>query len=98
MPNPCLLHPEPLWQATANPYLQGDTQTQFWLSLWGLGVHFVPFPGLRSSGNQVLGEHCSRWAMFLNHLPGPGHLVSWLCRKSTVSDVLSVSSEELISG
>ena len=22
-----------------------DTQTQFWLSLCGLGVHFVPFPG-----------------------------------------------------
>ena len=23
----------------------GDTQTQFWLSLCGLGMHFVPFPG-----------------------------------------------------
>ena len=34
----------------------GDTQTQFWLSLCGLGVHFVPFPGLISSGDQVLGE------------------------------------------
>ena len=34
----------------------GDTQTQFWLSLWGLGVHSVPFPGLSSSGNQVLGQ------------------------------------------
>ena len=33
-----------------------DTQTQFWLSLCGLGVHFVPFPGLISSGDQGLGE------------------------------------------
>ena len=33
-----------------------DTQTQFWLSLCGLGVCFVPFPGLSSSGNQVLGK------------------------------------------
>ena len=33
-----------------------DTQTQFWLSLCGLDVHFVPFPGLSSSGDQVLGE------------------------------------------
>ena len=34
----------------------GDTQTQFRLSLCGLGVHFVPFPGPSSSGNQMLGE------------------------------------------
>ena len=34
----------------------GDTQTQFWLGPCGLGVHFVPFPGLNSSGDQVLGE------------------------------------------
>ena len=34
----------------------GDTQTQFWLSLCGLGVHFVPFPDLSSSDNQVLGK------------------------------------------
>ena len=33
-----------------------DTQTQFWLSLCGLGVCFVPFPGLSSSGDQVLSE------------------------------------------
>ena len=33
----------------------GDTQTQFRLSLCGLGVHFVPFPGPSSSGDQVLG-------------------------------------------
>ena len=34
-----------------------DTQTQFWLSLYGLEVCSVSFPGLSSSGNQVLGEH-----------------------------------------
>ena len=51
----------------------GDTQTQSWLSLCGLGVHFAPFPGLSSSGDQVFGE-------------------------STVSGMLYVSSEELISG
>ena len=34
----------------------GDTQTQCWLNLCGLGVRFVPFSGLSSSGNQVLGE------------------------------------------
>ena len=31
-----------------------------------LGLHFVPFPGLRSSGNQVLGEHTVpgvRWVL-----------------------------------
>ena len=33
-----------------------DTQTQFWLNLCGLGEHFVPFPGLSISGDQVLGE------------------------------------------
>ena len=36
---------------------KGDTQTQFWLSLCGLGMHFVSFSGLSSSGDQVLGEH-----------------------------------------
>ena len=34
----------------------GDTQIQFWFSLCGLGVCFLPFPGQSSSGNQVLGE------------------------------------------
>ena len=35
----------------------GDTQTQFWPTLYVLGMCFMPFPGLSSSGNQVLGEH-----------------------------------------
>ena len=34
----------------------GDTQTQFWLSLCGLGLCFMPFPVLSTSGNHVLGE------------------------------------------
>ena len=51
-----LLHAEPLWKATATRPTTGDTRTQFWLSLCGLGEHFVPFPGLRSSGNQEIGE------------------------------------------
>ena len=34
----------------------GDTQIQFWFSLCGLGMCFLPFPGLSSSGNQVLGK------------------------------------------
>ena len=42
--------------------------------------------------------HCPRWAMHLNYLPGPSHLVSWVRSESTVSGVLCVSSGELISG
>ena len=42
--------------------------------------------------------HCPRWARHLNHLPGPGYLVSWVHRKSAVSGVLCISSGELISG
>ena len=34
----------------------GDMQTQFWLRLCGLGVRFVPFPGLSSPGEQLLGD------------------------------------------
>ena len=41
--------------------------------------------------------HCPRWAVHLNHLPSPGHLVSWV-HPSTISGVLCVSSGELISG
>ena len=35
----------------------GDTQTQFWLGLSELGMPFAPFPGLSSSGDQVLRKH-----------------------------------------
>ena len=50
--SPCP-HRSPLPTRTST----ADTQTQFWLGLCGLGVRFVPFPGLSSSGNHVLGEH-----------------------------------------
>ena len=42
--------------------------------------------------------HCPRWAVHLNHLPGPTHLVSRVRFESTVSGVPCVSSGELISG
>ena len=48
--SPCI---RPLLTRTST----GDSQTQFWLSLCGLGLSFVPFPGLSSSDDQVLGEH-----------------------------------------
>ena len=41
---PGLLHPEPLWQSTADPYPHRVTQTQFWLSLCGLGMYFCVLP------------------------------------------------------
>ena len=41
--------------------------------------------------------HCPRWAVCLNHLPGPGHSLSCVHCKSTVSGVLCVFSGELIS-
>ena len=64
-----------------------DTQTLFWLSLCVLSMHFVPFPGLSSSGGQVFGE-CT--------VLGPSLLASWLRLKSTNSCVLYVSFGELI--
>ena len=42
--------------------------------------------------------HCPRWAVCLNHLPGPSHSLSWVCHESTISGVLCISSGELISG
>ena len=56
MPYPSL-HPEPLWQAMLMRTSSGDTQTQFWISLCELDMPFMPFPGLSSSGDQVLGKH-----------------------------------------
>ena len=50
------LIPLPLQQAMLTCTSTGDTQTQFWPSLNGLGMHLVPFPGLRSLGDQVLNE------------------------------------------
>ena len=36
--------------------------------------------------------------MHLNHLPGPSSSVSQMCHESTISGVLCVFSEELLSG
>ena len=53
-----------------------------------LGLRFVPFPGLSSSGNQVLGEHAlPRWGGACYHLPGPSHLVSCVRSGSAISGV-----------
>ena len=106
MPYPGLLHPEPLplQQATADPYIH-RRYSEFWLSLCGLGVCFVPFPIWKSSSNQVLHE-CTVPGEPYIHLLGPepcihllcsGPSFSWVCCESTVSDVPYVSSGELIS-
>jgi len=63
-----------------------------------LGMHFVPFPGPSSSGDQVLGEHTAPGGRCILVPPWSLPLVSWVCRKGTVSGVLCVSSWELISG
>ena len=58
----------------------------------------MPFPGLSSSVDQVLGElTLPRWVVSY-HLPGPSHLVSWVHSRSTISGVPCISSGELISG
>ena len=41
--------------------------------------------------------HCPRWAVHINHLPGPSCLVSWVHRKSAISGVPCVSSGQLTS-
>ena len=57
MPYPGLLHPEPLQQATADPYLhRRHSDTLLAQSLW-VGHAFCAFPALSSSDDQVLGEH-----------------------------------------
>jgi len=63
------------------------------------GLRFVPFPGPRSSSDQVLGEHTlPRWGRESYHLPGPRHSLSWVRSRTAVSGVSCVSSGELISG
>ena len=53
----CTQRPCPCGRPLLTHTSTGDSQTLFWLSLCGLSVYFVPFSGLSSSGNQVLGEH-----------------------------------------
>ena len=77
---------------------KGDTQTQFWLSLWGLGMRFVSFLGLSCSDDQVLGQ-CTglgRPCVLVTSLVQAA--VSRVYLESTASGVLNVSSGELISG
>ena len=61
-----------------------------------LCLHFVPFPGLSNSGDQVLGEHTLPKCSESYHLPGPSCSVSWV--HSCISGVPCVSLGELISG
>ena len=42
--------------------------------------HFVPLPGLSSSGVQVLSEHTLHRCSASYHLPGLSHSVSWVRR------------------
>ena len=64
-----------------------------------VGLSFMPFPGLSSSGDRALGE-CTlprlRGASY--RLPCLSHSVSWVHSGSAVSGLLCVSSGELNSG
>ena len=67
-------------------------------SLW-VGLAFCAFPRSKQLRQPGALWACSpMWAMCLNHQPGPGCSVSWVCCESTVSGVPYVSSGELISG
>ena len=61
----CTQSPWPCGRPLLTRTSMGDAQTQFWLSLWGLGVHFVPFPDLSSSGNLDESER-GEWKSWLN--------------------------------
>jgi len=62
-----------------------------------LGLHFMPFPGLSSSVNQVLGKHTLPGGWCILSPPSPSPSVSWVCHESATSGVPCVSSGELIS-
>ena len=64
-------------------------------SVWLAFCALPRFKQLR--GSCAWRAHCPRWTVHLNHLPCPGCSVSQVCRESTVSGVLCVSSRELIS-
>ena len=64
-----------------------------------LGLHFVPFPGLSSSGAQVLGKHSHPQVGSASyHLPHPSRSVFWVYNWRAFSGVPRVSFRELISG
>ena len=99
MPYPGLLHPEPLWQATADPYLHSrHSDTVLAQSLWiGCALcALLETEQLRRVG--AWRARCPTWAMHPNHLPGPICSVAWVHLESTVSGMPCVSSEELLSG
>ena len=54
-------------------FLGYSTKAQTWL-----GLRFVPFPSLSSSGNQVLGERALPRCSVSYHLPGPSSWISWV--------------------
>ena len=71
-----------------------DTQSQFWLSLCRLGMHFVPFPGLSSSANQVLGKRTlPRGPCILEDVNSPGSqedvVSSWEPAHNLMEDAFS---------
>ena len=75
----------------------GDTRTQFWLSPCGLGLHLGPFPGLSSSGNQVLCEHtlpCGPCVLIITLV-----LAAWFpeCAMRALSQVSHMSPLESLS-
>ena len=56
-----------------------------------LGLRFVPFPGLSSSGDQLLGEHSSPQLEAASYcIPHPSHSVFWVYT-GTPSQVCCVS-------
>ena len=68
------------------------------LSLW-VGHAFCALPRSEQlRGPSAWQMHHPRWAMHLNHLPGPSSSVFQLCHESTFSGVPYVSSGELNSG
>ena len=70
-----------------------STKAQTWL-----GLCFVPFPGLSSSGDQVLGKHGHpQLGATSYHLPSPSPSISWVHSGRAISGVPCVSSGELIS-
>ena len=88
MPYPGLLHPEscpcdrPLLTRTSTEILRHCSGSV------SVGWAFCALPRseqLRRPGAWQV--HCPRWAVHLNHLLGPSHLVSWMCPENTVSSV-----------
>ena len=94
----CTQSPHPCGRPLLTWTSAGDTQTQFWLSHCGLGMRFVPFPGLSSSGYQVAGEHtepgrpCILIISPVLDTQFPG------CTARALSQMHHVSSGELTSG